>query len=104
MNHRENPGYWNLAQYRIAKKQVVKGNVGLYPRLDGNTAEPVMFVMCKNLNKLQILCSKYIQCPGHFIRTIKRKRYGYYYVRLIDIYLERWVRYMKRHEDWKWVK
>ena len=97
------PGYWNLKQYRKARSYAKKG-FGIYPRLDGETMEPVMFVMCKNLRKLQILCSKYIQCPGYFIRTIKCKRYGYYYVRLVDFYLERWVKYMTRKDDWKLIR
>lgn len=104
MKYTGEPGYWNLTQYRKAKKLALRGKFGFYPRLDKFTGEPVMFIMCNNLRKLQILCSKYVQCPGHFIRTIKKRRYGYYYIRIIDIYLERWVRYMRRRDDWKSIR
>jgi hypothetical protein len=96
------PGYWNLKQYRKAKSCVKRGKPGFYPKIcwDGKTS---LFVFHRSLERLQILCSAYIKCPRYFIRTNKRKRYGYYYVRLVEPYMERWIRYMNTHDDWKSV-
>lgn len=98
----EDPSYWNLAQFRLARKRAIKGSTGIWPKTD-RRGQLVIYVMHRNLHKLQILCSKYIECPGHFIRAQKKKRYGYFYVRLFDFYAAKWLKKMERDSSWKKV-
>lgn len=89
-------GLINIEQYRKAKKKVKSGRVGIYPKIDAK-GELVYFLMHRKMKTMQILCDNYIDCPRHFIRLHKKKKYGYFYLRLSEQHAVKWRKIMEKH-------
>ena len=93
---------YNLPAYRKALARVKTGKLGVYPKVD-KKGRLEFYLLHTNLDKMRFVCMNYAKCRCSFIRRKCRKGSPskFFYVKLVDIYSDKWLKYVKHEEDWK---